>query len=314
MLVLTGCFSDDISLCPPLNNDNVTLNFRLPADNVDCTFLDNVFTAVTAVYDEGGELVREVVTTSAHHLSFKGVRMNLPPGEYRVVSWGNTGSHTSHLDIDFNYKDGADAVVTYNDIVDGKIRHGGDALYYAPNSVSMSRMGTGQGNEDGEYIMTVSEDGHEGTLDFRHAHRRLDVFVKNFNDGEGSQTPVVQTANIPQGLSFTGMKPIDRDLVTAELQSEMVTVEYDGKEEYYALAAVHGFYQKVGDYDTVINIVNPRTGATVYTTMLQEHFDPETDDPEKDVIIQLLIEFLGDTEVEVTIPGWGNEDVTPGII
>lgn len=311
MLALTGCFSDDNSVCPP--DSNVTLHFRMPDDDVERSFLGNGLTAITAIYDESGELVEEVITIDQHYQVFKGITLSLDPGTYRVVSWGNTGVNTVHNDIDYNYKDGADAVVTYKDIVDGKIQHGGDALYYAPNSVSPTRVGTGEGNEAGEYIMTVTDKGHEGTLYFRHAHRRLDVFVKNFNDGTGSTTPIVQVANIPQGLTFTGMKPIDKDLITAEVQTETVTVERDGKEVDYALAPIHGFYHKVGDHDTEIHIINPLTGEVVYTTKLHEHIDPDTDDPEKDVVIQLLIEFLGDTEVDVTIPDWNIDDVDYGI-
>ncbi len=310
MLALTGCFTEDQSVCPPTNN--VTINFCLPDENGYCSFLDNVFAATTAIYDTDGNLVELVESTNDHHLSFKGLRMNLPPGEYRVISWGNTGNNTKHQDLEFHYKDDAEAVVTYGEITDGKVGQC-DVLYYGPNTVA-TRMGTGEGNDAGEYLLTVTDKGHYGTIDFRHAHRKVAIYVKNFDDGAGGTIPIVQLTDIPDGLTFGGMKPIEStDNVMAELPSEMVTIEQDGQTNTYAMAAFNAFYFQLNDHEIDVNVVNPRTGNTVYTTHLHEHIDPIEDDPDKDIEMSLLIEFLGNTDVEVTIPDWGSGDIDYGI-
>jgi hypothetical protein len=315
MFALTGCFKEDTSVCPPENN--VTINYVLPTVNGYDSFLDEVIAATTAIYDEEGELVAIHETNNDHHLSHKGLRLNLEPGVYRVISWGNTDSTDKtgavHRNLEYHYKPDADAVVTYSEIIDGKVGHMADELYYGPNTVDMTRMGTGEGNESGEYILTVTEKGHYGTINFRHAYRRVEVYVKNFDDGNGGTTPDIQLTDLPAGLMFGGMKPIDGgERVYAEVSTEMVTVTEDGEENRYAQAELSSFYFHLNDHEIDVNVINPATGSTVFTTHLHDNIAPETDDPEGEMVLRILIEFLGDTEVTVTVPDWSAEDVDHG--
>jgi hypothetical protein len=173
-------------------------------------------------------------------------------------------------------------------------------------------VGTGAGNETGEYIMTVSEKGHEGTLDFRHAHREVRVRVKNFSDGEGGHTPIVQLTDLPHGLTFGGMKPIvDGDRVHIEVTSVM-------GEDGWAVADFETFIFDMENQETDIHLINPVTGAVVDPASLHLHdavnpddYDPDSPDPEERNI-QVDIEFLGDTEVKVTIPAWESVPVDYG--
>ncbi len=311
-IALTGCFSEDWSTCPA--DFNVTINYVLPDADKGCVFLDHVYTTTTAVYNEEGELVHTEVTSPEHHMVFKGVRLSLPPGNYRVVSWGNTGAHTTHKNIEYNYKDDADALVTYSDMRADKIVGTSDEIYYGPNTVSMTRMGTGEGNQAGEYVMTVTEKGHNGVINFRHAHRRVDVYIKGFDSGTGMGNPLVQLTDLPSGLTFTGMHPIQgADAVTAELSSEMVEVGSDGEKGRFALASFNSFYFNLHDNDININIINPANHATIYTTRMQEHIDADSDDPDSQISLKLLIEFIEGADVKVSIPDWDLKDVDYGI-
>ncbi len=314
MLALTGCFAEDYSFCPPV--ENVTLNFRLPdGDGGACTFLDNVQSATTAIYNQNGDLVQLIATTGEQHQRFKGIVTALEPGEYRVISWGNTGTHTDHTDLEYHYKPDRNAHISYNTIEDGKVGSA-DALYYAPNTVNHrhgrgTRLGTGSGNDAGEYEMTVTRRGHEGTLDFRHAHRTVNVYVRNFNDGEGGHTPVVRLTDLPHGLNFGGMSLIQgAERVNAELNTEMVTV--DGKQ--YARASFNTFLFHLEDVETDVQVINPLSGEIVPfgTVHLHDLHDPAADDPDSTEPIEITIEFMGDTEVEVTIPDWDPEEVDYG--
>ncbi len=314
MLALAGCFKEDYSYCPPegeVEVNNVTLNFAMPDNGHD---ISDVRAASTAIYDADGELVQLIQTNAANHAEFQGVKTRLAPGQYRVISWGNTGTNTAHRNVDYHYTPGAEAHVTYGDSASGSVGTGDD-LFYAPNTVNAARtrMGTGAGNSEGEYVMTVTEKGHEGTLNFRPAHRHVEIYVKNFNDGEGGTTPIVELTDLPHGLTFGGMQHIeDGEHVTAQMTTDMVDVGKDGEEGRFALSRFDTFHFHLNEVDTDVNIINPLNGEVVETIHLHDWYAAETDDPDETHEIKLLVEFLGATDVRVSIPGWGAEDVDYG--
>ncbi|MDR2912815.1 MAG: FimB/Mfa2 family fimbrial subunit [Alistipes sp.] len=302
--ILTGCFKEEFAFCPP--DMNVTLHFRLPdpATRQGDTFLNDISTVTTVIYDDAtGALVRTIVTNDADHRVFKGLHLSLAAGTYRVVSWGNSGNGTKFNALDTPYNNYS--WLDYTDIRDNKTGNG-DALYYAHHA------GTATGADD-EYTMTVDPStGHEGTLDFHHAHRRIEIYVKGFS-ASGSNTPLIRLSGLPTGLSFLGMRPhTSSDRVTSELASQMVTVGASrAAAGAYALSPFNVFYLNTGDYDIGVGLLDPVTGDSVYTTRLNEHIDPLTDNPDNKMVLQLLIEFIG-VEVKVSVPEWKSEDVDYG--
>ncbi len=323
MLALTGCFAEDYTYCPPEDFDNVTLSFRLPEETRADSFYDRITSSVvTVIYNEEGQLVQQHTTTNDHHRDFQGIKTKLPVGTYRVVSWGNVGENPTYSNLDRHYfDDGLFAQFTYSHIDDGRVSHG-DELFYAPNTVvNGTRMGAGEGNADGEYIMTVSEKGHEGTLDFCHAHRHVEIYVKNYNDGEGGSTPIVRLNGLPHGLSAVGMKHIPESeggqAGSAELPCEMVEIGKDGEEGWFALAAFNTFHFRMNcdngddeyyEYGNItVDIINPLTGEMSCDTVnMNEHIEEDNDVSKP---LRLLVEFLGDLGIQVTIPNWKLEGV-----
>lgn len=318
-LVLAGCVAEDRSDCPP--EMNVTLHFRLPDHTAPggCSFMEKITTATTAIYNDAtGEMIESITTFGTHHSEFQGLRLRLDPGTYRVVSWGNSGGGTRMNDHHAVYTHGH-GHICYSDITDGMACNG-DALYYAPNSVKITREGrrTRQsssqsgGNDLGEYIMVVDpQTGHEGTLDYRHAHRHIEVFVKGFSGSDGSSTPVIRLNGLPEGLTFLGMERHGENLVSSELASQMVSVGIGGRQGEFALSPFRVFYLHAGDYNIGVDVIDPATGELAYSTMLNDHIDEEDDDPENEVTIQLLIEFKG-AHIEVSIPSWDPKDIDYG--
>ncbi|MCC8061620.1 MAG: FimB/Mfa2 family fimbrial subunit [Rikenellaceae bacterium] len=302
LFALTGCFKEDYSFCPPEEKPyNVSIAYSLPDGNGGCTFLRDISTVTTAVYDASGALVQTLVTTEADHALFKGVRTTLAPGTYRIISWGNSGTNTQLSNIDACYTDG-NSYVSYRTVNAGRVGNG-DALYYGPNTVR-----TRAGNEDGEFVITVGDNGYEGTINFRPAHRVIEVYVKGY-DENGSATPGIELTGLPQGLTFKGMGRLQgSDLVTAQLPSQMVTVNEGGISGQYALARFHVFYLRAGDYDIGVHVLDPVSGAEVFAAKLNEYIDAASDDPDSAVTIRLVIEF-GSGTVEVSVPDWNSDDV-----
>jgi hypothetical protein len=299
--LLTGCFAEDYGFCP----QNVVLNYRLPDDKAlgGCSFLDRISTVTTSIYDMQGRLVQSVTTDDADHVAFKGARLWLEPGTYRVVSWGNSGSHTS-LPVD---NDRPFETVTYNTISNGTTGDG-DALYYAPRH---TRDSEGDSNGVDRYVMVVDPvNGHRGTLDFRHAHRRIEVYVRGF-DHNGNTAPRVRLTGLPAGLTYHGMNSLEENtLVDAEVDTEMVRITRPGYgTSNYALSPFHVFYLDAEDYDIGVDLLDPTSNQIVYSTRINDHIDPKKDDPENQIVIRILIEFLS-LGVQVSVPGWMSEDVT----
>lgn len=313
MLAMTGCFGEDYSFCPPKNN--VTLHFHLPdeAGVQECTFLDNVFTAHTAIYAADGTLVQAHATTDDQHRDFKGLRLSLEPGTYHVVSWGNQGTNTHMYRPEDAYNTQVLSVISYgliNMIGQQRMTGNGDELYYAPRTVGATRANAPTGDAE-HYIMEVDPvTGHEGTLDFGHAHRSVEVFVKGFSSN--GTAPIIQLEGLPDGLNYLGMRGLETGgLVTSEVPSEVVNISAGPLSGKYALSDFNTFYMWTGDHDIMVRLLDPVTREVVYETPLNDHIDPDTDDPEAKKTIQILIEFI-DAQIKVSIPSWKQEIITPG--
>jgi hypothetical protein len=313
--------------------NNIILDFRLLNEDGEELFMENITSTRTAIYDDGtGMLVEEVFTTAADHELRQGITLTLSPGVYRVLSWANMGENTStagdhtalyldnYPDIYPDYPDGP--IVTYTGAGDNDYMVGnGDRLFYAPSSVVPTRRGnlppTRQGNSDGEYIMVVDEGGYEGILDFRHAHRTIEVYVKGFRAEGDVFNPTVRISGLPGGLTYLGMGRLtDYPTATSTLRSEPVTIE--DEEGVFALAAFDTFLFRMNEEEEmVLDIIDPVNENQVYSATLWDLLteageDPTADDPDKFEPIRVLIEFLSLDEVEVKIPGWNTGDVGYG--
>lgn len=305
-MTLTGCFDEDFSFCPPVEPvepvENVVLHFRLPdpVTREGDTFADDISTVTTVIYDAADSLVQSIVTDADDHAAFQGLRLALDPGEYQVVSWGNTSDVRTKFNHLLTARDER-TWLDYHTITAG-VTGNGDPLYYGPGFAADGTRAAAQ-----HYTLTVDPvTGHESTLDFSHAHRRVEVYVRGFSGSDGSTTPTVRLTGLPAGLEFLGMSRLtqDNDPVTSELVSRRVTLA----SKDYALAPFDVFYLHLADYDIGVELLDPVTGEVIYTTKLNDHFDAEADKPEEQIVLQLLIEFIG-AEVKVSTPDWDSEDV-----
>lgn len=303
--LLTGCFSEDYSFCPP-DESAVTIHFRLPdpVTRSGDTFADEITTVTTAIYDEQGDLAKAITTYEYDHEEFQGLQLTLPAGTYRLVSWANSTSATQINDLNTHYD--VPTWLDYSRVNTGRLVDQCDPLFYAPD------------NNRGEYEFFVDpEDGHEGILYFRHAQRRVLVYVKGFEhvSSNNSSNPIVRLTGLPAGLEFLGMSSIDEAPVNTQAQSKPVSV----KNVAMALSTFQAFYLSLQDRTVGVELLDPATREVVYTTTLNAHIDPETDNPEIDKTLEIVIEFDEDdpgtgedgqnVEVDVKLPPWTENEV-----
>ncbi len=311
--LFTGCFGEDFSFCPPEGPEgfNVLLHFRLPDENYEADlFKGNITRTRTVIYNEAGALVCDTITNENHHNEFQGLRMKLPAGNYRVVSWANSGVLTglNRRDTDYSH-------ITYSDKTDG-VTGNADPLYHAPKSAATppaTRVENAGANEY-HHMEVDAATGHESTLDFHQAHRIVEILVEGFSGTDGSTTPDVKLAGLPEGLTFTGLSR-HGGLIDAMLGTEMATVDINGREYRGALTCFHTLYLRTCDYDICIKVLDPATGEEAFSVKMNDISSSGPDgalsiiDPNSDCDkIQIVIRFTA-LGVEVFPQPWGSEDV-----
>jgi hypothetical protein len=104
--------------------------------------------------------------------------------------------------------------------------------------------------------------------------------------------------------------------VTAEMPSAMVNVGKDGEEGRFAMSRFNTFYFHLNEVDTDVDIINPANGEVVSTIHLHDWHAAETDDPEDDDrhTLQLLVEYLGNADVKISVPDWESREVDYGTL
>lgn len=308
-MALTGCFREDFSFCPFPDRNNVVIGFCLPDSKGECSFLDNVSAVNTVVYDADGNHVLTKRTETADHQAFKGVRMRLDPGTYRVVCWGNVNDNTVMSGIEGCYNGGG-SHITYK--YGGSSAANGDRVFYAPREGRMTRSGE---QAAAEYTMVVDEKtGHSGNVDFTYAHRTLEVYVKGYKANGGR--PDIEVTELPEGLEFLGMKCLcdgDGKMKTVSVRrgTEIVTKKENGADVELAKVVFDVFTFDTDDNNIMVNVLTPGTDETLFGEALTDVIKKDTaNDPDR-VVIEILFTFKG-ASVEVGIPSWGGGDIGTG--
>ena len=315
----TGCIKEDTDSCPPPHNVTLHLNYVYHGSNNQ--FSQRVENVRLSLFDMSGNLVATYFKNSAD-LKSSSIALNLDPGDYRLVCWGNVLSNT---DVRENNTLNASRVF-HTQRSNGEASNG-DPLFYAPRMRNLN-------NPNSDMLtITVPEDGGvvEKDIDFTAAHKTVEVLVTGFSD-RGNINPIIEFNNIPSGYNFTlGTLP---DLLmeytqtgTFETRSqnfvEARTQNPSGATRSQSLStatraqeySVTTFYLPLFDVNTPIelSIIRPSSGAVVHTISLNDylvengisltHGDWDQ--------INMLVEF-SDLGAVVSVKPWEGSSVTPG--
>lgn len=299
LFLLGGCIRENNEDCPVVGSQhNVTLMFRYLDDSGSDVFPQEIDKVDLFVFDANGRFVRRVQVLKAELNTFQGVIMELDPGTYRIVCWGNASSRTQINEPDINssmkdffiYFTGSDSA---------------DPLYYS--------VGTRGAEGDIPYytLEVPANRSVAGIIDFTSQYNVIEVYVKGFSDSNNpgrETTPDIEVRDLTPGYYFD-MEPLKGQTKSFEQASEMVATPQ-------GIMAGARFYTPDFNEDNQINIniIKNSTGETVATVNLRE-FLIQNDihlDGRGVQTIRIYIEFKNGN-VYITIPEWDSTEVVPEV-
>jgi hypothetical protein len=292
LLLLPGCLGEDNSLCP---DDSAV--FRLAFTYADGQggdlFAEHIGSVDVFIYGSDSRLVLRTHVDGASLASYRGTQLELPPGNYRVVCWGNAGAQTAYTgvetgDLFSGAHIGPVSVKAAGTATDG------DPLFYGP--------GTAQGPVTAGQEITVPA-GVDGSavVNFCTAYIRLEVYIR----GAGGAAPVVSFTPVPATYGFDGTAGAQGMTYTKPSSFETI----DGRK-----TAVAVFYAPLFAPDTDIRLLvsDPDGGATLTEIPLADYIRENgitLDGITPAVVPILLTYFSGD--VAITLPDWETAPATP---
>lgn len=296
--LVTGCIKDDLSGCEPDNN--VTLMFRYPDKaGIDC-FQDRHENVVIALFDETSNCTHIRQLDKASLLAFQGAQFSLPAGTYQVVCWGNVSTRSL-----LNLSNGNSLAGSSLCLDNLTPKQSSDPIMYAPRPASKTK-----GMEAGDvFRITVPVKGEvEETIDFVSAHTRFNVIVRGLADkGEGINSPPdIEISELPADYNF-------------EMKVQGGTVAYRKTSEYSTSSqgpeATASFYTgNFTEQDPVtIDIYSTVDGRLLETVYLPPYLAEKNIDFSTmlERSITVLIEFLDQVRVTVSISSWTDQGVHP---
>lgn len=302
-LLLSACIDEDLSNCPEPEENNLRLDFRYTDEGGADIFADNIHSVDLFVYDTNGFFVTQHHVDRGDLYLHAGTELNLSPGSYRIVCWGNVATNTSL----YNPTEGSPFSDAFLDFAIGQTRAaamvGGDPLYYAPYVEDTSSPQI--------FRVTVPEKGVEkAEIDFRIAHSIIELYVKGYGDKnkEGQLLlPQIELTGIPAGYDFNletfGPPVTYSGIATSETIDEQQM-------------AVINFITPLFDRDTPmeVNIKKQSDGDTLTTVNLDDFIRDNNiviGETTK-LVIPILVEYK-EVSVEINLPPWKVVPVEPDI-
>lgn len=299
-LALSGCMEEDFSEC--LVDNNLTLTFSLTGTNGQDQFDTHIDMVDVVIFDAQGRYLMHHPVSKRMLGEFKGVTMTITPGTYYVVCWANVLDNSRLC----RFVPGITSLEECSiEIVPSSTT--GDQVYYAPYKdkpaayLSISDpLSRSLGTEYELYKIDVPV-GSKVTKDmaFVRAHRTIHVYTKNL-----TIAPQVSVKQLWSKYNFF----FETQSLCYDF-ARIATSEQISGTEYH----VTRFHSALGEITSNVNvdILSSIGNKLLYrVNMLQfvtENPPADTDE------IHILVEFLEDLGVNISVPEWVSKPVTPGV-
>lgn len=297
-LLSNGCINVDVEQCVDEEKGNLTLLFNYEINNQKEVFIEKIQKVDIFVFKKEGQYV----TTRSMNLdalsNFTGITLELDPGSYQVVCWGNVSekSFTTPLGSQSLFKD---ALISHVAKRNGTAATDGDSLYYASDKDLLF---------EGLNATVSTKNTTERTISFYNAYVKVQVYVKGLID-KNSQgellPPTIEMTNVPDGYNF-------------DMQTNIGLISYLNKTSFQPIGgeevAVLTFYTPRFKDDNPIEIlVKKSSDNSVITRINLKNFMQENNITVEDIpeaMIPLLIEYK-EVSVEISVPKWVQDPVDP---
>ena len=306
LIAVSGCTKEDRDDC--MRPDNVTLMFVLKDQDGTDRFMQRIKTADLVLFNEDGIMYSYDRLNESALSRFPGIKKTIPPGRYYAVCWGNVADNSRFSGLNTGVASWNDCFIEIPSTATGT----GDSIYYAPyrrNPYSRSA-GMSEQRYTGDYTLWEVIVPTGGTvikeMNFIRAHRTVNVYVKGLADRVGNidYLPTIEAQRVWGKYNFFFET---QDYRVNLSQQSVLTEPVNG--ETVTLTKFHGGF---GEVLTDINLIVKKgsDGTAIHTVNLRQFLLSHPEEDNNDV--NILISFLDDHGVEVSVPDWNTGNLTPG--
>ena len=295
LLFNSGCVRDFNDDCPA--DATFILMFEYRDRTGNDIFDDRVQRVDVFVYDDNNLLIQRQSINKEQLTAFAGTELtDLCPGRYRVVVWGNMNDKHSFSGVHLGslFSDARLSHVSENS---------GEPLLYAPATPLNASAST--------FIIHVSgTETRSATISFSRAHKRIEVYVVGFENRAETlgELPTISVEGVSAHYDFDRVASENR----IAFQSDAVARTQGNRQIAFA-----GFYTPLFEQNNPKLIhVKSADNNVVYTVNLRDFLAnnaeivfEDTDVP--DMVISVLISFNMDLSVDISIPKWEENIVSP---
>jgi len=314
LVALSSCLKENYDDCFD-SSSGVILNYKLVErgkSNKDI-FRNYINDVTMMIYDEDGKYVKSTRINESALNSFQGAKLNLSPGDYQIICFGNVKDNTLLEGYGKNTRI-QDGLIRYKTVEDNKT-YDGEEVFAAPRSAPGS--GSSGSFQPGLFNLTVLPDSIiEDTINFTPFHRHVEVYVQGY-DEDGELYPRIELTDITYGYDFKFQTLRDEHQIERRISLEKTCT---GSYSPTGPIAVSTFCTSYFDNDCSIDVMvkNPSSG-NIKTTVNMKKFladnnvvldDYLTD--QNETTIRILVTILNDTgEIKITLPTWETKPVDP---
>ena len=292
--IFSRCISEDTNSCPTDKQNNLILKFVYTDNRKNDLFMDYIHQVEVFIFNNQEYLVRRQTIDKTALSVFSGTKLNLAPGKYRIVCWGNTMNRSKFdgIDIGSNFTN----AFVRNSSLQNNAATNGDPLFYAPL-------------ESQKFIVTIPPKGAiNETISFCCAHIKIEIYIKGFEylSPLGSTlTPLVELTNISAEYNFD-MKSCCSNISNIDAASYRII---EGQQ-----LAVINFYTPIFTEDTPSKIfIKKQSDGSILTTISLKEFIKQNNIKlisSHQTVIPILVEYKS-TTVNITLPGWRQNPTEP---
>jgi hypothetical protein len=280
--LFTSCIDEDLSVC----GGDVVLRFDYPYNGfVD--FNSRVRRVNVGIYGADGVLVERRQLETEDLEAFRGMKTNLPVGDYTAVCWGNAYDNTT---IDWDKQRVYHPHLTE---ANTPIMSDDDLTYGATKFSVTTQEGT-------------------DTVHFEPAHIKFEIAVKDMPNVTASTTK----GELPYYINIDGLHNEVYDFDMNLVQDDDRTYLPDPVEfpVVGTMIMYPNIHRTTNQNPITINLIQKSTRVTVKSVSLEDFIaeNPEyTIVPKKELTIKITFDFDKEAQVTVYPVAWNKVDVLP---
>ena len=286
LVLLASCIKEDMSDC-----ERCTLTFYYEGDVNYDIFPQHITSVSLYVFDADNRVVQTKRIEQNELRAFQGTKLNLCPGEYRVIGVGNQYDKTVVENV--SSRNFSQIIFRHPNAGKGVVE-GNDSLYLGSKNI------------------VIPEDyWYKDEVPFRSSHLKVSYTVKGYVDAGGDNAQSTRAASLlelrvknllPQ-TDFENRAHGEEIMYNPELTLNPSNAEHKG---YFNIM------RHAKNSEVEFELVDKATQEVVHTLMLKDFLEkfPQIDVTKQEVLIPIVVEFKN-IGVTVTIPDWMIHDVTP---